>query len=47
MYMHQHEPFEAGPFRRGVLRRADESEAEYIEAFRADLKKASVDIFYT
>jgi len=42
--MHQHEPFEVGPFRRGVLRRADESDAEYIEAFRADFKKASVQI---
>lgn len=42
--MHQHEPFETGPFRRGVLRRDDESEEEYIEAFRADFKKAAAQI---
>jgi len=42
--MHQHEPFETGPFRRGVLRRSDESEEEYIIAFRADFERAAEQI---
>jgi len=42
--MHQHEPFETGPYRRGVLRRTDESEAEYIEAFNADFERAAAQI---
>jgi len=42
--MHQHEPFETGPYRRGVLRRDGESEPEYIEAFRADFESAAAQI---
>ena len=42
--MHQHEPYETGPFRRGVLQREDESLEEYIEAFRLDFGQAAVQI---
>jgi len=42
--MHQHEPFETGPYRRGVLRREDESEEEYIAAFRADFERSAAQI---
>jgi len=39
--MHQFGPYETGPYRVGVLPLDDESEAEYIEAFRTDFELAS------
>jgi len=39
--MHQHEPYETGPFRKGVLRIEGESEEEYVEAFRLDFGRAA------
>ena len=42
--MHHHEPYETGPFRKGVLQRDDESEAEYIEAFNSDFEQAAAQI---
>ena len=39
--MHQHEPYEPGPFRKGVLQRGDESDEEYVEAFKADFGQAA------
>ena len=42
--MHHFEPYETGPFRVGVLPLDNESEAEYIEAFRDDFERASQQI---
>ena len=42
--MHQHEPFETGPYRRGVLQRDGETEEEYINAFIADFESAAAQI---
>ena len=39
--MHQFIPYEAGPARIGALRRADESNEAYIEAFNADFSLAA------
>jgi len=38
--MHQHEPYESGPFRVGVLQMEGESEAEYVESFTTDYQRA-------
>jgi len=42
--MHQHEPYESGPYRKGVLQRDGESDDEYIEAFKADFGLAAAQI---
>ena len=39
--MHQHEPYETGPFRTGVLQMDGESRDEYIAAFTADFERAA------
>jgi len=44
--MHQHRDFEPeDTFRRGVLRRPDESEEEYIAAFREDFQRSANQIY--
>lgn len=42
--MHQHEPYETGPFRTGVLQMDGESREEYIQAFSEDFRRASAQI---
>jgi len=42
--MHQHEPYETGPYRKGVLQRDGESDDEYIEAFKTDFGLAAAQI---
>jgi len=42
--MHQHEPYETGLFRKGVLQREDESDEEYVNAFRLDFEQAATQI---
>jgi len=42
--MHQHEPYEAGPFRKGVLQMEGESTDEYIDAFTWDFGQAAAQI---
>jgi len=43
--MHQHEPYETGPYRKGVLQRDDESDDEYVAAFKADFEQAAAQIY--
>ena len=44
--MHQHQPFEPEEtFRRGVLRRENESEEEYIAAFREDFQNSANQLY--
>jgi len=42
--MHQHEPYETGPFRKGVLQMDGESKDEYVRAFKADFESAAAQI---
>ena len=42
--MHQHEPFETGPYRKGILQREDESDEEYTGAFKSDFEQAAAQI---
>ena len=42
--MHQNEPYETGPFRKGVLRMSGEGKEDYIEAFNADFERAASQI---
>ncbi len=43
--MHQSEAYDTPPVRQGVLRLPDESEAEYIEAFRADFQRLKNEVY--